>query len=67
MLLRVEYQNEKYDYVSAAALEELITFLGIKQFYRPSEKRWIDVVQGPIRASATDYMGPERRLTQGTA
>ena len=58
MLLRVQYQNKKYDYVNAAALNELID---IRQFFRPSEKNWIDIEQGPLRGVGGHYVGRERR------
>ncbi len=62
MLLRVKFGNEKYDYVNGEAIDDLIERKEICMFYRPSEKRWIDVEVGPIRAErGIYYIGPERR------
>jgi hypothetical protein len=62
MVLRVRYPNRKYDYVSSAAIDRLITQKQIGMFYRPSEKRWIDIEHGPLRKDAnTGYDGIERR------
>ncbi len=67
MLLRVQYPNETYDYVSAATLDGLIGALQIRQFYRPSEKGWVDIVKGPVREKTVAYTGLERRLAHTTA
>ena len=61
MVLRVQYANFNYDYVSAAVLDRLIASRGIKKFLRPSEDRWIDIDVGPVRTNGSSYSGPERR------
>jgi hypothetical protein len=43
MLLRIQYQDNKYNYVSPETLDELIMSRRIRQFFRPSEKRWVDI------------------------
>jgi hypothetical protein len=67
MLLRVQYQDKRYDYVNPSTLEELITSKQIQKFYRPSEKDWIDIEQGPLRGAGSHYAGPERRLFRVSA
>ncbi len=67
MVLRVRYPNQKYDYVSSAIIDRLITQKQIGTFYRPSEGRWIDIEHGPLRKEANaGYEGIERR-TPSTA
>lgn len=62
MVLRVKLEDERYDYVSSQAIEELIEQKQIVMFYRPSEKRWVDVSSDPIRRkTGVYYIGPERR------
>jgi len=61
MVLRVQYHNEKFDYVNDFALGKLITTNEIKRFYRPSEERWINVYRDPIRGLGGDYSGQDRR------
>ena len=62
MMLHVQYQDEKYDYVESQAIDKLINSRLIKQLYRPAEKRWVIVDHGPIRGMGGNvYVGPERR------
>ncbi len=62
MVLRVKFDNEKYDYVGSESLADLIRNGQITMFYRPSEKRWVDIEIGPIRGeTGVFYIGPERR------
>ena len=63
MVLRVKFEDNKYDYVSNEVLGELIRRKEIAMFYRPSEKRWIDIAVDPVRReSGVFYIGPERRF-----
>ena len=39
----------------------------IKQFFRPSEKAWIDTTTGPIHGLILPYAGPEKRLPRPSA
>jgi hypothetical protein len=39
MILRVKFDNEKYDYVNSQFIDDLIEKGQISMFYRPSEKR----------------------------
>ncbi len=59
MLLKVMYQNDKYDMVRPSLLNELISSKKIKKFYRSGE--WADIERDPIRGSVGSYLGPERR------
>lgn len=61
MVLRVQYYDNKFDYVNEQALGMLINAKGVKRFYRPSEERWITIGIDPIRGVGGDYAGPNRR------
>jgi len=61
MVLRVQYQNDKFDYVNDFALGRLITSNEIKRFYRPSEERWITIGLDAVRGVGGPYTGPDRR------
>ena len=61
MILHVQYRNDRYDFVDAQTLDRLLAADEIQGFYRPSEKRWIDVSRDPIRGRGGTYSGPERR------
>ena len=58
----VKYQNNNYDIVPDSMLNELISSLKIKQFYRFSEQRWVTVGSDRIRGIGGSYSGPERRM-----
>jgi len=62
-LVRVLYTVEKYDfdYVASELLDTLIAQDKITHFYRPSERRWVNIRLDPIRSSVGEYHGPERR------
>jgi hypothetical protein len=62
MFLCVRYPNLTYDYVSAQMIDDLIAQKQIIMFYRPSQRRWVDVEWDSIRReSARRYDGIERR------
>lgn len=61
MVLRIQYHNDRFDYVNELALNRLITTQEIKKFYRPSEERWITIGVDAIRGTGGHYTGPERR------
>jgi hypothetical protein len=67
MLVRVMYQDYRYDYVDTHTLDKLITFKSIKKFLRQSEDRWVDIVRDPIRGMGGNYSGSERRQAQVAA
>ena len=60
--IEVKYQNNCYDIVPDLMLDELISSLKIKQFYRFSEERWVTVGSDRIRGVGGSYSGPERRV-----
>ena len=65
MIIRIMYQNEKYDFVKPFLLDELIYFNKIKKFLR--SEGWVDPGVDKIRGMGGYYRGPERRKTSDTA
>ena len=61
MALQVQYENYHFYFVASHALDKLLARKKVRRFYRPSEKRWVDVSRDPIRGSGGRYSGPERR------
>jgi hypothetical protein len=61
MVLRVQYLNFGCADVDVASLEKLLEEKKLRRFYRPSEKRWVNVSTDPIRGMGGNYSGPERR------
>jgi tetratricopeptide (TPR) repeat protein len=57
----VRYQNHGEGAVDDVTLNELILTGKVKQFFRPSEARWIDVDHDAVRKKDSGYEGPERR------
>jgi hypothetical protein len=64
-LIRVLYRNDRRGSVDDITLDELIRSQKISRFYRPSEKRWIDIFVDPVRGSGQTHGagGLERRDT----
>jgi len=61
MLLHVQYQNGRYDYVQAAAIDGLIASGALMRLFRPSEKEWATVGVDSFRGSGGAYGGSDRR------
>lgn len=61
MLIRVQYHNDSYGDVDGPTLDRLLLGKTVRQFYRPSEERWVNVYHDPIRGLGGAYSGPERR------
>ena len=61
MLIRVQYLNDSYGDIDARTLDRLLLGKTLRQFYRPSEERWINVYRDPIRGLGGDYSGQDRR------
>jgi len=59
--VHVRYINNAYDVVNDVALDDLIAASRIKEFYRPSEKRWVVLGTDAVRGIGGAYAGPERR------
>jgi hypothetical protein len=64
MLLHIQYQDSRYNYVNPETLDELILSRRIRQFFRPSEWRWVDIKEASLRGPDGNYSGPERRMVQ---
>ncbi|MBS1233363.1 MAG: repeat-containing protein [Nitrospirae bacterium] len=61
-LIQVRYRNQRESTVDDVTLNELILTGKIKQFYRPSEGRWVDIDYDKVRMTKTSgYEGTERR------
>jgi tetratricopeptide (TPR) repeat protein len=60
-LIQVRYWNNREGLIDDVTLNELILERRIRQFYRPSESRWVDVEKDPVREKSNGFMGPERR------
>ena len=58
-------KNNAHDIVPAFMLDKLIAAEKIKQFYRPSERRWITLGLDPVRTTARTHDGLERRRPAG--
>ena len=59
--LTVKYRNNVEDIVPGPMLDELIASGSIKQFFRPSEQRWIILGSDKTRGMGGSYEGIERR------
>ena len=61
MIIHVQFQDDHYDYVGPRILDKLFEGENVKRFFRPSEKRWVNVYDDPIRGEGGDHIGPNRR------
>ncbi len=62
-LIQVRYRNNREGLIDDVTLDELIRERKIRQFFRPSESRWVDVEKDPVRVKSNGFTGPERRET----
>ena len=62
-LISVRYRNNREGLVDDVTLNELILSGRIRQFYRLSESRWVDVEKDPIRIGIEDRPGFARRAS----
>ena len=62
MLIRVMYDNGKFDMVKPQLLNSLLESRKVSSFKRSSG--WVVVGRDPVRCMrlTTDYKGPERRV-----
>ena len=65
--LWVRYVNGVSDVVNQKLLDELIAGNALKEFYRPSEARWVTLGIDPVRGIGGRYFGPDRRLLNDPA
>lgn len=65
-LIRVVYRNEDhdFDYVTCDRLDTLIMQDEITHFFRPSERKWVNIRLEPVRGSGESIKDPnaEERL-----
>lgn len=61
MLLHVQYENDSYGYVDGPTLDRLLLGKTLRQFYRPSNGKWVNVYRDPIRGLGGGYSGFDRR------
>ncbi len=59
--INVRYRNHREGAVDDVTLNELILTRKVKQFFRPSESRWVDVDTDVVRLKDIGYEGPDRR------
>jgi hypothetical protein len=65
MIIHIMYTNNRYDYIHARKLDQLIAAKRNKKFLRHSEDRWVDITRDPICGTGeVTYGGPERRVSQ---
>lgn len=65
MLIRVMYENKKYDFVKPFILDELLYLNKIKKFRRIGGR--VNPSIDKIRGTGGYYRGPERRQPSDTA
>lgn len=62
--IEVKYQDDTHAFVDDYAMEDLIRLGLIKNFYRPSERRWVTIGIDVVRSGRkSSYSGCERRRT----
>jgi hypothetical protein len=61
MLLHVQYQNGRFDYVQAAVLDAMIASGRVMRLFRPSDREWATVGVDSFRGSGGPYAGTDRR------
>jgi tetratricopeptide (TPR) repeat protein len=62
-LISVRYRNSREGLVDDVTLNDLIRTGRIRQFYRLSEGRWVDIERDPVRKSEAGQPGLGRRVT----
>ena len=61
MLIKIKYQNNRFDLVKSEMLDQFLSKGKVKEFYRYSEERWVTVGTDTLRKSDAPYFGTERR------
>jgi hypothetical protein len=63
MLIKIRYQNNRFDMLKGDILNKFIQQGKIKEFYRYSEERWVKTESDPIRSQKDNlYCGREKRI-----
>ncbi len=65
-LISVRYRNNREGLVDDVTLNDLIRTGRIRQFYRLSEGRWVDIERDPVRKSEAGQPGLGRRAADKT-
>ena len=67
MVIRVQYNDNRYDMVKDFWLDEMIASNSISRFYR--NDGWVTIGVDPVRGTKKDvsYSGPERRRIESYA
>lgn len=65
LYIRVQYNDDSFDYVSDRNLNVLLAKREIKRFYRYSEERWITVGVDRLRSLGQPYRAGDRRRNHG--
>ena len=65
--LWIRYANGVSDVVNQKLLDDLIEGNALKEFYRPSESRWVTLGVDQVRGAGGRYVGPDRRLLSDPA
>ena len=60
MLIRIMYEDERYDLVKPFVLKEFISEKRIRKFLRSDG--WVTIGIDPVRGEGGPYSGPDRRL-----
>ena len=64
MLIKIKYQNNRFDMITGDVLTRFIQQGKVKEFYRYSEERWVKTESDPIRSeTAGFYSGREKRIS----
>ena len=68
MTLRVQYQNDHYDYIDTHILDRLLVEGNtLRRFFRPSEGRWVNIFRDPVRGVGGVYSGLNGRQSHKAA
>jgi hypothetical protein len=62
MIIRVVYQDGRFDYIKNSIFDQLLSLKKIGKFYRYSEG-WVAPGVDPFRGVGGNYDGPERRMS----
>ena len=64
MVIKIKYNNNRYDLVKSEMLDKFLADGKVKEFYRYSENRWVTVGHDPLRNGKGTFGGDERRSTE---
>ena len=64
MVIKIKYNNNRFDLVKSEILDKFLADGKVKEFYRYSENRWVTVGHDPMRSGKSTFGGDERRSTE---